>query len=120
MHARDQEGLEERGAQKAEQADHAPVAAAERRSQRSTGETDEDERDGRDGTTKRGERDGGEEALGRLDRGVASTPEQGDEYQDRDDGGVGRPPSGVQAPACQRVFMSSGKLEEKEYDFTTP
>ena len=79
MHARDEEGQEQRGAEKAEQADRAPVAASERRSERSTGETHEDERDDRDCASNGGECDWREEALGRLDRGVASPPEQGDE-----------------------------------------
>src|SRR5262249_29504250 len=79
MHAGDQEGLEQGGAEQPEQADHAPLAAAESRSKRSTRETDENERDSCDGASKGGERDGREKALGRLDRGVASAPEQGDE-----------------------------------------
>jgi hypothetical protein len=56
----------------------------------------------------------GEEGLGRLDGGVAPAPEQDDGEEDRDDGGVGRAAARGPVRTRQRVFMSSGKLEEKE------
>jgi hypothetical protein len=106
--------MEERVAKQAQQEDEPPVAAVEGRAERPGRQAHRGQDDGRDRAPEGGERDRGEERLGELDGRVATAPEQDGEEQDRDDGGVGRPRSRGTDRIRQRVFMSSGKLEEKE------
>jgi hypothetical protein len=114
MDSHHQEAVEQRVAEKTQQHDHAPVARPKGGAERPHGQARRDQDGGRDRTAEGGERERREEGLGRLDRGIAPAPDQDDEEEDRDDSGVGRPASRGTACVRQRVFMSSGKLEEKE------
>jgi hypothetical protein len=107
--------MEERVPEKAQQEDQTPVTGLEGGAKRPGDQPRHYQDDGRDGAAEGGEGDGREERLGRLDGGIATAPEQdGEEEKDWDDGGVSRPGSRGADRARQRVFMSSGKLEEKE------
>jgi hypothetical protein len=112
--------VEQRVPEEAQQRDRAPVAGPEAGTEPSGDQTHREQDDGRNRAAEGGEGDRGEERLGRLDGGITPAPDQDDDEEDRDDGGVGRPASRGPTWVGQRVFMSSGKLEEKEYDLTTP
>ena len=112
MDSQHQQAVEQRVAEEGEQQDHAPVARPDPRAESPGAEAHQDQHEGRHRAAEGGEGEGREEELRRLDRGVAAAPDQDDEDEDRDDGGVGWPPSrGLRG---QRVFMSSGKLDENE------
>ena len=116
----DDADVEDRGAQQAEQGDQAPVAATECGPEGPSRPRRGRQDGGGDRAAERGERERRKEGLGRLDRGVAASPEQDDDQQDEDDRGVGGPASRKPIAVDQRFFMSSGKFEENECDFTTP
>ena len=117
----DHEGVEGRVPEKRQEEHEAPVVAPERWAERARWLT-ANVASTSAATAQRNaaKASGGKKRLGRLDRGIAPAPDQDDEQENRDDARVGRASSGGGAGRdAQRFFMSSGKLEEKEYDFTT-
>ena len=116
----DHERVKERVADEGQQDDQAPVAGPERDAERARRPRHRQEHGGGDRAAERGEGERREERLRGLDRRVAAAPDQDDEEENRDDARVGRASSGGGSGRdAQRFFMSSGKLEEKECDFTT-
>src|SRR5262245_31414590 len=112
--------MEEGVAEEREEENDPPVTRPEPWPDGTCERRDRDQDQCGDCTPERGERQRREEGLSRLDCRMAPAPDQGDEEEGRDDASVAGTAVGRSAGAGQRFFMSSGKLEEKEYDFATP
>ena len=106
--------MEERVPQEAQQRDDAPVERPEAQAEPAGREADRDQDHARDRASEGGEGERRKERLRRLDGGITPAPEEDDQEQDRDDGGVAVAARRGSVAAGQRVFMSSGKLEENE------